>query len=111
MYKQVILVRTDLKLGKGKIASQVAHASLGAYKLSKVKKKWEDEGTKKVVLRVKNLKELLEVCKKVRKLKLPFFLVRDAGRTQVSEGTITCLAIGPCKEEIVDRLTKKFKLL
>ncbi|RLJ06151.1 MAG: peptidyl-tRNA hydrolase, partial [Candidatus Aenigmatarchaeota archaeon] len=54
--KQVILVRKDLKISKGKIAAQVANASLGAYKKTekKIREKWEKEGSKKIILKVEN---------------------------------------------------------
>ena len=112
-YKQVIVVRKDLKLSKGKLAVQVAHASLGSYKAAnkKVCNNWEKEGGKKVVLQVRNLRELKKIYQKAKKNRLPTFLVRDAGLTQLRKGTITCLGIGPAKEEILDRICKKLKLL
>jgi len=59
-YKQVIIIRQDLKLPKGKLASQVGHAVIDAAFGSKksVVNKWKKEGMKKIVLKVKNLKEL-----------------------------------------------------
>jgi len=111
--KQVILIRTDLKMGKGKIATQVAHASLEAYKKADKNKikKWEKEGCKKIVLKVNSLRELLELKKKADKLKIPNALIRDAGLTQVKKGEITSLALGPENEEKIDQLTKDLKLL
>ena len=63
MYKQVIIFRKDLKLGIGKIASQVAHAAIGAIKKvdDETIEKWESEGSKKVVLKVNNLHELKQI--------------------------------------------------
>ena len=59
-FKQVILVRDDLKLSKGKLAAQVSHASVDC--LLKSDKDdmlaWKDQGMKKVILRVKDLKEM-----------------------------------------------------
>lgn len=113
MYKQVIAVRKDLRLDKGKLAVQVAHASLGSYKKanSKAKEEWESEGSKKVVVKVEDLKELLDLQKKARRLDLPCSLIRDAGRTQLRPGTITCLGIGPAWEERIDRVTARLKIL
>lgn len=112
-YKQAIIVRKDIKLGVGKIACQVAHAAIGAFKLAnkRIIKEWEKEGGKKIVLKVKDVKELKEIYKKAKKLKLPCYLVKDAGLTQIKPGTITALAIGPAKEEDVDKVTGKLKLL
>ena len=51
-YKQIVIVRKDLKMGVGKTAVQVAHASIGAMKMADrtAVEAWEDEGAKKVVL-------------------------------------------------------------
>jgi PTH2 family peptidyl-tRNA hydrolase len=113
MYKQVIVVRRDLKLDKGKLAVQVAHASLASFKESDPESRegWEEEGSKKVVAQVDSLKDLLDLQKKARKLGLPCSLIRDAGRTQLRPGTITCLGIGPDSEEIIDKVTGKLKIL
>ena len=111
MYKQAIIVRKDLKMSAGKIAAQVAHASVEAWKKAdkKIRDAWEREGAKKVVLQAQNEKELLELKKKSGKL--PTALIRDAGLTEIPPGTITCLAIGPAREEEIDKLTGSLKLL
>ena len=59
-YKQVILVRMDLKLPKGKMSAQVAHASVDCVLRSSRKKvmRWRRQGMKKIVLKVKDLIEL-----------------------------------------------------
>ena len=58
-YKQVILVRADLKLPKGKLAAQAAHASVDAVLKSdsKLVNAWRDEGMAKIVVKVKDEKE------------------------------------------------------
>ncbi|MEM7815875.1 MAG: peptidyl-tRNA hydrolase Pth2 [Candidatus Aenigmatarchaeota archaeon] len=113
MYKQVIAVRKDLKLDKGKLAVQVAHASVDSYKKSSpsVREEWEREGSKKVVVKVESLNELLEVHRKAKSLKLPCSLIRDAGRTHLKPGTITAVGIGPAEEERIDRVTGRLKML
>lgn len=113
MYKQVVVVRKDLKMGKGKLATQVAHACIGSLKKAseKIIKKWEEEGAKKIVLKARDLKELKNIYKKVKDSGLPYFLVRDAGLTQLKKGEITCLGIGPAEEKKIDRITGKLKLL
>ena len=106
-------MRKDLKLGKGKIAAQAAHASLGSYKKvdGKLKEKWEREGSKKVVLRVENEAELIKFQEFAREKKIPNFLVIDAGLTQIPRATITCLGLGPAEDEKIDELVKNLKLL
>lgn len=112
MLKQVILIRKDLKMGRGKAVAQGCHASVGsALKCDKkVLSDWIGEGGKKVVLKAE-LKEIEEAWKKARKAGIPSFLVMDAGLTQLEPGTVTALAIGPAEESKVDKITGKLKLL
>jgi PTH2 family peptidyl-tRNA hydrolase len=111
--KQVILIRTDLKMNKGKTASQSAHASIAAFLKADLKsqKKWLDEGMKKVVLKVSDEKELKEFHKLAKREKLPCEIITDAGMTQIKSGTLTALGIGPVEDRKVDKITGKLKLL
>lgn len=111
--KQAILVRQDLKMSKGKLSSQVAHSSVEAVLKSDKSKveEWRSEGMKKVVLKVKDEKELLEYKKLADKEKLVTSLIKDAGLTFFSKPTITCLAIGPDEEEKINKITKNLKLI
>jgi PTH2 family peptidyl-tRNA hydrolase len=113
MFKQIIIIRNDLKMSEGKKCVQAAHASLGAYKKSdkKMTRKWELEGQKKVVLEVDSRKKILDLYKKSKKEKIPCFLVEDAGLTELKPGTITALGIGPEREETLDKITGNLKLL
>ena len=45
------------------------------------------------------------------KEKLVNALIKDAGKTQVESGTITCLAIGPDEEKKIDKITGNLKIL
>jgi PTH2 family peptidyl-tRNA hydrolase len=115
-YKQVIVFRTDLQMGKGKIAAQAGHAAISAAQDAFVHhKKWWDawlfEGQKKVALKVQTEKEICELEKDAEDLGLPHALIIDAGLTQIPEGSITCLGIGPAPVEKIDRLTRELKLL
>ncbi|MBI5679974.1 MAG: aminoacyl-tRNA hydrolase [Methanobacterium sp.] len=111
--KQVMVIRADLNMGKGKMAAQACHASLGAYKRSdeKIIKKWELEGEKKVVVKVQSLRELYEIYELVKNTDIPSYLVQDAGRTELPKGTVTCLGIGPDNDEKIDKITNELKLL
>lgn len=107
MYKQVIVVRKDLKLSIGKLGAQIGHAVLGAYKNAdkKLISKWEDEGQKKVVVQVENEKALLETWDKAKKLGIATALIKDAGHTEIEAGTITCLGLGPEEETKINKIT------
>ncbi|BAM70797.1 MULTISPECIES: aminoacyl-tRNA hydrolase [unclassified Methanothermobacter] len=111
--KQVIIVRSDLKMGKGKIAAQACHASIGSFKRTEEDKirKWELEGSKKVIVSVNSLDELLEIYRAVKEAGISNYLVRDAGHTQIPAGTITCLGVGPDDDEKIDKITGDLKLL
>ena len=112
-YKQVILVREDLKLPKGKLAVQSSHASVDATLKSDKKnvELWKKEGGKKVVLKVKDEKELLKYKLLAEDLGLKTALIKDAGHTVLEPGTITCLGIGPDLEEKIDKVSGKLKMI
>jgi len=111
--KQVILVRKDLKLPKGKLAAQAAHAAVEAVLNSSKKKvkEWRKQGAKKVVLKVEDKKELLEFLELAKGSELKTALITDAGKTVISPGTKTCLGIGPDEEEKIDAVTGSLKML
>jgi len=113
--KQVIVIRKDLGMKPGKIAAQCAHASVEAIEKTEIKtpgvvQEWKAGGMPKIVLKVNSEKELLELFMQIKKL-IPTALIRDAGRTQVEPGSITCIGIGPAKKSEIDKFTGKLKLL
>lgn len=115
--KQVIVVRSDLKMGKGKVAAQVAHAALDAADASRNKHpdwydSWREQGQAKVVVKTEGGEPALrELQKRARSMGLPASLIQDRGLTQVEPGTTTCLAIGPGPSGVIDKLTGQLKLL
>jgi|SRR3989344_1470495 len=113
MYKQVILVRQDLKLPKGKACAQAAHASVDAVLKSdkKIVNAWRDTGMAKIVLKVKDEKELLKYFQKAKDENLAVSLITDAGKTVIAPGTKTCVGIGPDEEEKIDFITSSLSLL
>ena len=113
LYKQVILVRDDLNLPKGKLAAQVSHASVDATLKSdkKIVDLWKKEGGKKVVLKVKDEKELFKYKEIAEDSGLKTALITDAGHTVLEPGTITCLGIGPDLEEKINKVSGKLKMI
>lgn len=126
MSKQVIIIRKDLNMRKGKMVAQGAHASLGAF----LSKSWADVDPdrlltplggdvgewfkglqKKITVYVNSEAELLALYEKAKSLGIPVYLVRDAGLTEFNEPTYTALGIGPCEEERVDAVTLELPLL
>lgn len=112
-YKMVILIRHDLRLPIGKACSQAAHASVEAVLKSKkaIVEEWQRQGMPKIILKVNSLEELKEYQKKAKESSLTTALIKDAGRTFFKDPTITCLAIGPDKEEKINKIVSKLKLL
>ncbi|MDB2259571.1 peptidyl-tRNA hydrolase Pth2 [Halorubrum ezzemoulense] len=110
--KQAIVARTDIGMGEGKLAAQVAHASLSAYQdaSERARKKWQGEGQKKVVLNGDSESRLFELADKADREGLPYAIVRDAGHTQLEPGTVTALAVGPARDDSVDRVTGDLSL-
>ncbi|QKY21239.1 peptidyl-tRNA hydrolase [Halolamina sp. CBA1230] len=110
--KQAIVARTDIGMGTGKLAAQVAHASLSAYEDAdeRTRKAWKGDGQKKVVLKGSGEDQLFELAHRAEREGLPNAVVRDAGHTQLEPGTATTVAIGPGEDEIVDRVTGDLSL-
>lgn len=115
-YKQVIAMRTDLKMSRGKIAVQVGHAAVSAAEEARKKypdwwAAWMKEGQCKIAVRVDSEQVLLELEERATKSKLPTALIIDRGLTEIPPDTITCLGIGPAQTAQIDALTGKLPLL
>ncbi|MDQ4050344.1 MAG: peptidyl-tRNA hydrolase Pth2 [Thermoproteota archaeon] len=115
-FKQVIIVRRDIKMGTGKIAAQVAHAAvMGAERVKTSRREWFRDwfaaGQAKVVVKVSGIEELMAVRRRAEELSLPVVQVQDSGLTQIPSGTITCIGIGPAPSGLIDRVTSELKLL
>jgi len=128
--KQVILaVRGHMEAGK--LSAQVAHAALAnilnlahhtseeegtvfktlSYEANSDVHYWIENEFTKIVLAVDSQEEMLEIFEKAKKLNLNTSLIIDDGRTVFNgEKTITCVAIGPHKSELIDPLTRHLKM-
>lgn len=125
--KQVIVVRKDLNMRKGKIAAQAAHASLAAlFNTGGITEKnltiplpnksaindWVNGSFTKICVSVDSEAELIEVYQAAVKAKLICALITDAGLTEFNGvPTKTCCAIGPEWSDEIDKITGKLKLL
>ncbi|KAL7643467.1 UNVERIFIED_CONTAM: hypothetical protein RMT77_005449 [Armadillidium vulgare] len=114
--KLVLIVRKDLEMGKGKVISQCCHGTLANYvrglkETPKLIKQWESIGQPKVVLKANNLQELIQIQKDAASKGILAILIRDAGKTQISPGTETVLAVGPDSISKIDEVTGHLKLL
>lgn len=114
-FKMILVVRTDLKMGKGKVSAQCSHAAVSAYKQvqrrnPEVLKQWEYCGQPKVVVKAPDEDCLLELLTHAKELRLPVSLIQDAGRTQIAPGSRTVLGVGPGPSDLVDKVTGHLKL-
>lgn len=112
--KQAIVVRKDLKLSCGKIAGQVAHASLRSYwaTAKEDRDNWTYNFNEiKVVLKVQSEDELHNIVMKCEELNIPHSWVFDAGKTQIEPNTLTAVGIGPYDKDEIDEIVGGLKLL
>lgn len=118
--KMILVVRTDLKMGKGKICAQCAHAAVDGYRRiiqgsnvlhQKWLSQWEDIAEAKVAVKVQSEADLIQLQMKAMIADVPNALIIDAGRTQVEPGTKTVLSLGPAPCSVLDKITGKLKLL
>lgn len=127
--KQVIVIRKDLGMRKGKIASQAAHASMAAVlnghagikhpesmdlviNMTPEMKEWLTGIFTKICVAVNSEEELLDVYNKAKDAGLSCALIKDAGLTEFGGiPTHTAVAVGPNKNIDVDKITSHLKLL
>lgn len=115
-YKQVMVVRKDLNMSPGKLAVQVAHASVSAVEEARNKKPdwlkyWKKEKQKKVVVKAETEQRLERLKERAKKLDIPSYLIRDAGLTELEPGTSTVLGVGPGPNDEIDKITGDLPLL
>ncbi|CAB1352513.1 unnamed protein product [Coregonus sp. 'balchen'] len=114
-FKMILVVRSDLKMGKGKVAAQCSHAAVSAYKQvqrrnPELLKQWEYCGQPKVVVKAPDEDSLIELLTHAKEVGLPVSLIQDAGRTQIAPGSRTVLGVGPGPADLVDKVTGHLKL-
>lgn len=119
--RMTLIVRQDLKMGKGKAAAQCLHATLALYKkISKPESeaynpemvnRWEyGNGQAKITLQVPNQEEMDTLFAQAISLDVNAYIVHDAGRTQIAAGSATVLGLGPAPKLVIDQITKDLKL-
>lgn len=112
--KQIIVIRRDLGMRRGKEIAQGAHASMGAYFDSMARwgpigfdmiSPWDEAGRKKVCLQVETEEDLFALAEQCEKANMGHYLVRDAGKTELPLNTVTALGIGPDFSRHIDKIT------
>lgn len=135
--KQMIVMRRDLKMRKGKIAAQAGHACVTAVLMALEKEgrlnqvrtmgehiglerngeastpltEWFEKGVAKICVYVDSEEELLDIDRRAKEAGIISALIRDAGMTEFhGEPTYTCLALEPQPAEAVDPITGELPL-
>ena len=125
MYKQIIIIRKDLNMRKGKMIAQGSHARRQAIfqqgtftEDSFILKKdnrfwyWLTNNFKKIVVSVNSEAELLEYYELAKSKNILCSLIKDSGLTEFKGvPTYTAVAIGPDLDNVVDEITKSLPLL
>ncbi|XP_050481649.1 peptidyl-tRNA hydrolase 2, mitochondrial-like isoform X1 [Bombus huntii] len=117
-YKMVLVVRSDITMGKGKIAAQCAHAAVECCRqisaneeYQQIYASWLLQGQPKIVLQISDKEKLMSLASDARKAGLIISIIKDAGKTQLKPGTTSTLGIGPGPKQLIDNLTSQLKLL
>ena len=123
--KQLIVMRHDLKMRRGKQIAQGAHASMSFLcrrlqeagsvsldSLTETQRAWLTGAFAKVCCRVDSEEELMQIHDKAVEAGLEVHLITDSGRTEFhGQPTRTCLAIGPDEADKIDAITGHLELL
>jgi PTH2 family peptidyl-tRNA hydrolase len=126
--KQVIVIRRDLKMRRGKEIAQGAHASMAWLRqrvtqrlnsagtvdhveFSQAERAWLEGSLRKVTVKVGSEEELMAVYAKALEAGLGAHLITDRGLTEFGGvPTRTCLGIGPDYDQLIDPVTGDLEL-
>lgn len=119
--RMTLVVRLDLKMGKGKAAAQCSHATLALYKKmanpnspahnEHMLRRWEaGNGQAKITLQVPDQEAMDVLFAQAMLLGVNAYIVHDAGRTQIAAGSATVLGLGPAPKLVMDQITLELKL-
>ncbi|CAD2220024.1 peptidyl-tRNA hydrolase, PTH2 family [Angomonas deanei] len=125
--KMVLVVRKDLGMGVGKIAAQCAHAAVAVVEELRAHEPkegvntnslwwswysaWSVTGCTKIALQCPDEAAMLEIAAHAKRDGIPYYVIRDAGRTQIAAGSKTVVAVGPAPVSKINEITGKLKLL
>ena len=114
--KMIFVVNHELKMGKGKIAAQVAHAAVKATlscgeRDPALLDAWFKTGQKKICVKGESALHLESLSLEATNCGIMANKIHDAGHTQIPAGSFTVLALGPCSDEEVESITGDLKLL
>lgn len=130
MIKQVIAMRKDLNMRKGKMVSQGSHASLkvffdrimnrdtmdkdGYIKIAVTPEmiSWIRGAFTKITVSAQSEDEVYQIAEQARLAGIPFSVIIDNGATEFhGQKTTTCVSIGPAEASELDKITGNLQLL
>ena len=130
MHKQVLVIRKDLNMRKGKIAAQAAHASMKAIldqsyiqvnetnlntlviPLTANIESWLTGLFTKICVSVNSEEELVNIYNQAKSANICCSLIKDVGLTEFNgQPTLTAVAVGPDLAEVIDPITGHLSLL
>lgn len=117
--KQIIVLRKDLNMRKGKLVAQGAHASMAAIldEHHQVKDDprislWLNGKFTKICVSVDSEEELIEIHNEAKSQGILTTLIQDAGLTEFGGvPTLTAVSVGPDTAEKLNPITGHLKLL
>lgn len=104
-----VILRKDIHMGKGKFATQAAHAIVSL--LPQRGQTWDFEQNPIEIWTVKGEENLLGIYSTMSKKRYDCSIIRDAGKTQLSPGTRTAVGVGPINEAEFDSILSKYGAL
>jgi len=128
--KQVIVVRKDLEMSPGKMGIQMAHAAVKSFKLHMKNQgklhggmdcinyventdlvEWNMTGEAKIGVWCKNINQFEKILVDARDAGINVAMIIDEGRTELKPNTITCMALGPAEDKLMNSITGKLQLI
>ena len=114
--KMILCVNQELKMGKGKVAAQCGHAAVGCYKKASkhcpgALRAWEYTGCAKIAVKCPTEEQMEVIMVMASEVGIPYYLVEDAGRTQIAAGSRTVLGLGPAPVRVFEGITSDLKLM
>lgn len=118
--KQVIVMRKDLNMRKGKMVAQGSHASMSfltrriqnGRPLTEIQREWLKNSFTKICVSVDSEQELMDIARQAENSNVECHVITDNGTTEFNGvPTKTCLALGPDTPEVLDKISRHLKLL
>ena len=111
-----LITRRDLRLSRGKLVAQCAHAAVkcalrARSKKTRLEERWSKSGARKIVLEVEDEAALWRLKDCAKEFGVIAMIIQDAGHTEIPAGTVTVLGLGPAPRNVIDELVRDLRLV